>query len=96
MAAKEIELTVLTNTSGPLTKKLSLDANGKLVKDASDCLMISGRAERTKVAGVARSRWWGICLGSRPSANASTITQKQPSIASSVAKNLSHDNGEHS
>jgi hypothetical protein len=53
MAAKKIELTVLTNTSGPLTKKLSLDANGKLVKDTSACLMVSGRAERTKVAGVA-------------------------------------------
>jgi hypothetical protein len=47
-----IELTRLTKDGGPLTKKISLDPDGMLVKDGSACVMAHGAAERIRVAGV--------------------------------------------
>jgi hypothetical protein len=52
-APSPIELTVFTKTGGPLTKKISLAADGSLVKDGSACVMAHGSAMRAKVAGVA-------------------------------------------
>ena len=39
-----MKYTVITKETGILTKQLSLDENGKLVKDASQCRMSSGTA----------------------------------------------------
>jgi hypothetical protein len=47
-----IELTKLTKHGGPLTKKISLDPDGTLVKDGSACVMGRGTAERVRVDGV--------------------------------------------
>ena len=49
----EIVLTRLTKDSGPLTKQISLAADGTLIKDNSACVMSRGTAERVRVAGVA-------------------------------------------
>jgi hypothetical protein len=48
----EIVLTRLTNADGPLTKQLSLAADGTLVQDKSACVMFRGTAERVTVDGV--------------------------------------------
>ena len=48
----EIELTRLTKVGGPLTKQISLSADGTLVKDGSACVMARGMAERVRIAGV--------------------------------------------
>jgi len=49
----EIVLTRLTKTGGPLTKQISLAADGTLIKDGSACVMTRGTAERVRVASVA-------------------------------------------
>jgi hypothetical protein len=47
-----IELTKLTKHGGPLTKKISLDPDGTLVKDSSACMMGRGTAERVRLDSV--------------------------------------------
>ena len=47
-----IELTRLTKAGGPLTKQISLAADGTLIQDKSACVMFRGTAERVTVAGV--------------------------------------------
>jgi hypothetical protein len=41
-----IELTHFTKTGGPLTKRISLGADGSLCSDASQCVMSRGTARR--------------------------------------------------
>src|SRR5258708_8124120 len=48
-----IELTRLTKVGGPLTKRISLAADGTLLNDGPACVMSRGPAERIKVADVA-------------------------------------------
>ena len=50
---REIVLTRFTKAGGPLTKQISLAADGRLLKDGSACTMCRGTAERVRVAGVA-------------------------------------------
>jgi hypothetical protein len=52
VAPPEIVLTRFTNADGPLTKQLSLAADGTLVQDKSACKLVSGIAERVTVHGV--------------------------------------------
>jgi hypothetical protein len=47
-----IPLTILTNASGPMTKRISLKPDGTLDKDNSARVMFGGRADRIKVRGV--------------------------------------------
>ena len=47
-----IALTRLTKAGGPLTKQISLAADGTLIQDKSACVMVRGTAERVTVAGV--------------------------------------------
>ena len=47
------EVTLLTKAGGPLTKRISLDATGRVVSDGSACVMAEGRAERLRLAGPA-------------------------------------------
>ena len=49
---RQIELVKFTKTGGPLTKQISLSADGTLVKDSSACVMTHGTAERVRVASV--------------------------------------------
>ena len=43
-----IELTRLTKIGGPLTKRIELSADGKLISDGSACIMSSGCAQRAR------------------------------------------------
>ena len=47
-----IELTVFSKTGGPLTKRISLDPNDKIVSDGNACYMARGRAKRVRIGGV--------------------------------------------
>jgi hypothetical protein len=49
----EIEITKLTKVGGPLTKRISMAADGTLLNDGSACIMSQGSAERIKIDGVA-------------------------------------------
>src|SRR6188508_2649130 len=44
-----IEITAFTKAGGPLTKQISLDANGKVVSDGSACVMSRGEARRVSI-----------------------------------------------
>jgi len=46
------QITRFTKTGGPLTKRISLAADGSLDSDGSACLMTKGTAERVPVSGV--------------------------------------------
>jgi hypothetical protein len=50
--SNSIELTVFTKAGGPLTKRISLAANGSIVSDGSACTMMKGEARRVKIAGI--------------------------------------------
>ena len=43
------EITLFAKSGGPLTKKISLDSNGGILSDASDCFMTNGAAVRTPI-----------------------------------------------
>ncbi len=47
------ELTLLTKSAGPLTKRIAFDAAGRVASDGSACVMAEGRAERLPLAGPA-------------------------------------------
>ena len=46
------ELTLFAKSGGPLTKRISLAADGSLVSDGSACLMTYGEARPVEVAGI--------------------------------------------
>ena len=48
----EIALTRFTKDGGPLTKQISLAADGTLIQDKSACVMFRGTAERVTVDGI--------------------------------------------
>jgi hypothetical protein len=47
-----IEITRLSKTGGPLTKRISLNQEGKLVSDGSACVMSRGHAQRVHIDGL--------------------------------------------
>jgi hypothetical protein len=71
-----IELTRIVKSGGPLTKRISIDANGSLHSDGSACVMSSGWAQRA-------------CFDSLE-AFASTIANLSPSEAIALGA-LRHD-----
>jgi hypothetical protein len=52
MSGHAIEITGLASSSGVLTKRISLGADGKLISDGSACIMGAGAAKRVKFATV--------------------------------------------
>ena len=48
-----IEITVFSKDGGPLTKRISLGADGKVASDGSACTMARGRAKRARLSSVA-------------------------------------------
>jgi hypothetical protein len=46
------ELVTFTKSSGPLTKKISLDDNGRVISDGSACVMARGVTHRKAVGNV--------------------------------------------
>ena len=51
-AERGVELTKFTKVGGPLTKRISLTPDGKLVSHGSACVMSHGTAERVRIAGI--------------------------------------------
>ncbi len=49
----KIEITLLTKTGGPLTKSISLNADGTIKSDGSACLMARGMAARLAITDAA-------------------------------------------
>jgi hypothetical protein len=47
-----VEITRLAKSDGPLTKRIYLDAVGKIISDASACTMAAGAANRVRIAGM--------------------------------------------
>ena len=47
--ATSIELAVFSKTGGPLTKRITLTADGKIASDGSACTMARGRARRIRI-----------------------------------------------
>ncbi len=47
-----VEVTLFTKSGGPLTKRISLGADGKVTSDGSACTMSKGTARRVKIADV--------------------------------------------
>ena len=50
----KIKLTLFAKSDGPLTKRISLGADGKLISDGSCCLMWSGVARQVEIAGIGK------------------------------------------
>src|ERR1700722_3291079 len=46
------EIVCFTKSGGPLTKRISLNADGSTKSDGSGCLMPSGTAVRTPIANI--------------------------------------------
>jgi hypothetical protein len=52
MTAPSIEIVVFTKAGGPLTKRISLAADGTIISDGSTCVMSRGTAHRVEIADV--------------------------------------------
>ena len=46
------EITLFAKSGGPLTKRISLAADGSLRSDRSACVMAHGQARRARIAGI--------------------------------------------
>ena len=59
--SEPIELVVFSKKGGPLTKRITLTADGKIASDGSACTMARGRAERKRIGCVGElkemARW---------------------------------------
>jgi hypothetical protein len=72
-----LNLTRLEKDGGPLTKRISLDANGKLHSDSSDCRMVHGWAERLPLADMGDL---GAVIGPMPSNQAIALDTLNPRL----------------
>ena len=50
--SEPIELVVFSKMGGPLTKRITLTADGKIASDGSACTMARGRARRVLIDGM--------------------------------------------
>src|SRR4051812_9781515 len=60
----DVEVTLLTKADGPLTKRIALDAAGRVISDGSACTMAQGRATRMRLREPAEL---AELIGSMPS-----------------------------
>jgi hypothetical protein len=72
-----LNLTRLKKDGGPLTKCISLDANGKLRSDSNDCRMAHGWAERLRLADMGEL---GAVIGGMPSNEAIALGTLHPRL----------------
>jgi len=72
-----LNLTRLKKDGGPLTKRISLDASGKLHSDSSDCRMVHGWAERLPLADMGEL---GAVIGGMPSNEAIALGTLHPRL----------------
>jgi hypothetical protein len=49
---ERVELTLFSKADGPLTKHISLSADGKIISDGSACCMVRGKARRARIGGL--------------------------------------------
>jgi hypothetical protein len=76
-----IEITVFTKTGGPLTKRILLDPDGKVISDGSACVMSHGRAERVIVSNLTEAA--RLIAGQR-SNQAITLGMLRPDLPDNV------------
>jgi len=48
----ELQVTVFAKRDGPLTKRISLGSDGKVISDGSACVMSRGRARRVELSSA--------------------------------------------
>jgi hypothetical protein len=89
-----IEITGLTSSSGPLTKRISLSPEGKLISDGSACVMSRGHAQRVRLGGVAE---FSKLIGGLRSDQAIALGSLRPDLPDTVeittARRLAELNG---
>lgn len=76
-----MEITLLTKRGGPLTKRIALDADGKLKNDSSACLMTQGTARRVVLAG---DQALVELIGSMPAEQAIALGRLRPGLPDQV------------
>jgi hypothetical protein len=75
------EITLFTKRGGPLTKRIALDANGKLQNDSSACLMTQGTAQRVTIAS---DRALAELIGGLRSDQATALGRLRPGLPNKV------------
>jgi hypothetical protein len=84
--APPIEVTFLAKSGGPLTKRIFLDANGKLVSDGSPCVMSTGAARRVRFNGLPEFATGIASLGQNEALALGTIRADLPNEVEVVTK----------
>ena len=72
---------MLTKTGGPLTKRITLSADGTVNSDGSACLMASGNARRMPIANAGQL---AALIGSLASNQAIALGRLRPGLADEV------------
>ena len=89
-----IEITGLTSATGPLTKRISLSPDGKLISDGSACVMSRGSASRVRLGSVTE---FSRLIGGLQSDQAIALGTLRPGLPDTVeittARRLSEMNG---
>ena len=94
MNGRAIEITQLSSSVGPLTKRISLSPEGGLISDGSACVMSRGAARRVRLGGVTD---FAALIGDLKSNEAIALGALRPDLPDTVeittAKKLSEVNG---
>ena len=84
--APPIEITILAKSGGPLTKRIFLDASGKLVSDGSACIMSNGTAHRVRFNGLPQFATGIASLGQNEAITLGAIRADLPDKVEVVTK----------
>ena len=80
-ASSAIEITLFTKSGGPLTKRISLTADGLLKSDGSECFMARGTAQRV---GIISAKEFAKLIGGLDSDQAIALGTLRPELPNSV------------
>jgi hypothetical protein len=82
-----IEITVFTKRNGPLTKRITLDSNGKVNSNGAACVMAHGTARRVPIAdGAEYAKLIGSGLASNQALALGTLRAGLPDEVNVVRK----------
>ena len=76
-----IEITALASSNGPLTKRISLSPDGKLISDGSACVMSRGHAQRVRLRSVTE---FGSLIGGLQPDQAIALGALRPDLPDTV------------
>ncbi len=76
-----VEITVFAKSGGPLTKRISLSADGSIKSDGSACLMSRGTARRVEVADIQQ---FAALIGELPPNEALALGALRPGLLDQV------------